>query len=283
MIWRERSERRGHELADGDDLAGRFVWPLGPVPPASPAAQPYGSGHGCPAAARGRRGERTRGGNDPILRCRTTPGRSGQRRSLRAGARRTTPEAPPRWNADQRPPAIVSDGERVGRVWFGPLQGSHTDMYICDITIGENHRGQVHAKAAIELILDDARQHHRSRVGLTVAHAYVDAVALYESLGFVTTGSDDSGREIGASSTRDSAPTEPAFRDTHRARVDPVTNRCRSGLVTVVVAPGGGTRRLPGRSRRLQREVNRPGVWDRRSRPRRRRDGRCRTGTAGRG
>lgn len=69
-------------------------------------------------------------------------------------------------------------------------------MYICDIAIDDDHRGQVHTRAAIELVLDDARQHHRSRVGLTVAHAYVDAVALYESLGFVTTGSNGSGREM---------------------------------------------------------------------------------------
>lgn len=90
--------------------------------------------------------------------------------------------------------AIVSDGERVGRVWFGPLQDS--DVYICDISVADERRREGHARAAIELILDHATQSHASRVGLTVAQANTDAIGLYESLGFVTTRSDETEREM---------------------------------------------------------------------------------------
>lgn len=92
--------------------------------------------------------------------------------------------------------AIGGGRERVGRVWFGPLQGGNTDMYICEITIDVDHRRRGHARAAIALILDDAKQRHASRVGLTVAHVDADAIALYGSLGFVTTHSDDIEREM---------------------------------------------------------------------------------------
>ena len=98
--------------------------------------------------------------------------------------------------SDHRVEAIVGGRERVGRVWFGPLQGSNTDVYICDITIDDDHRRRGHARAAIALILDDAKQRHASRVGLTVAHVNADAVALYESLGFITTRSDEIEREM---------------------------------------------------------------------------------------
>lgn len=94
--------------------------------------------------------------------------------------------------------AVVSGGERVGIVWFGPLRGSDGEVYICDISIDVEHRRQGHARAAIELILDYARQTHASRVGLTVLQANAAAVGLYESLGFVTTRSNDTEREMWA-------------------------------------------------------------------------------------
>lgn len=98
--------------------------------------------------------------------------------------------------SDHRFEAIVSGCERVGRLWFGPLRGSAADVYICDMTIDDEHRRRGHARAAIALILDDAKQHHASRVGLTVAHVNANALALYESLGFVTTRSDEIDREM---------------------------------------------------------------------------------------
>ncbi len=76
------------------------------------------------------------------------------------------------------------------------MQGSDTDVYICDITIDVERRREGHARAAIELILDSATQSHASRVGLTVVQANTDAIGLYESLGFVTTRSDDTEREM---------------------------------------------------------------------------------------
>lgn len=92
--------------------------------------------------------------------------------------------------------AILKDGERVGRVWFGSLMDDATAIYVCDLTIAPERRREGHARAAVALIIQHATHSHFTRVGLTVAHANTAAVALYESLGFVTTSSDDTEREM---------------------------------------------------------------------------------------
>ena len=92
--------------------------------------------------------------------------------------------------------AIISNGEGVGRVWFGPLQDDESDLYICDISIIAERRREGHARAGVERILDHARSGHFARVGPTVTRADTDAVDLYESLGFVTTRRDDTDREM---------------------------------------------------------------------------------------
>ena len=92
--------------------------------------------------------------------------------------------------------AIISNGDGVGRVWFGPLQDDESDLYICDISITAERRREGHARAAVERILDHARSSHFARVGPTVTRADTDAVDLYESLGFVTTRRDDTDREM---------------------------------------------------------------------------------------
>lgn len=94
--------------------------------------------------------------------------------------------------------AIVSGGERVGRVWFGPLHENPSDVYICDITVDAERRREGHARAAIELVLVDAAQRRASRVGLTAAQSNTGAISLYEALGFVTTRSDAAEREMWA-------------------------------------------------------------------------------------
>lgn len=92
--------------------------------------------------------------------------------------------------------AILSNGERVGRIWFGPLRDSATDVYICDISIAIDRRREGHARAAIELVIDLAEHSQATRVGLTVAQANTAAIALYESLGFVSTRGNDTEREM---------------------------------------------------------------------------------------
>ena len=92
--------------------------------------------------------------------------------------------------------AIICNGERVGRVWFGPLKDDESDLYIFDISISGERRREGHARAAVERILDHARSRHFARVGLTVTQANTDAIDLYESLGFVTSRSDDTDREM---------------------------------------------------------------------------------------
>ena len=120
-----------------------------------------------------------------------TPASSGVRDELR---HRLLPDGI--LTAGHRFEAIVSDGERVGRVWFGPLQVGDNDVYICDISIAVERRREGHARAAIELILDHATQIDATRVGLTVAQANTNAIGLYESLGFVTSRSDATAREM---------------------------------------------------------------------------------------
>ena len=92
--------------------------------------------------------------------------------------------------------AIISNGDGVGRVWFGPLQDDESDLYICDISIIAERRREGHARAGVERIVDHARSSHFARVGPTVTRADTDAVDLYESLGFVTTRRDDTDREM---------------------------------------------------------------------------------------
>ena len=92
--------------------------------------------------------------------------------------------------------AIVSNGDGVGRVWFGPLQDDESDLYICDISIAAERRREGQARAAVERILDHARSSHFARVGLTVTQTSTDAIDLYESLGIVTTRRDDTDREM---------------------------------------------------------------------------------------
>ena len=92
--------------------------------------------------------------------------------------------------------AIISNGDGVGRVWFGPLQDDESDLYICDISIAAERRREGHARAAVERILDHARSSHFARVGLTVTQTNTDAIDLYESLKFVTTRRDDTDCEM---------------------------------------------------------------------------------------
>lgn len=100
--------------------------------------------------------------------------------------------------AGHRFEAIVSEGERVGRIWFGTLDDGSDDVYICDISIAVQHRREGHARAAIEQVVDHARQVGAAQVGLTVTQANTGAIGLYESLGFVTGRSDVTEREMWA-------------------------------------------------------------------------------------
>ena len=60
--------------------------------------------------------------------------------------------------------AIISNGEGVGRVWFGPLQDDESDLYICDNSIAAERRREGHAQAALKRILNHARWRHRGAV-----------------------------------------------------------------------------------------------------------------------
>lgn len=87
--------------------------------------------------------------------------------------------------------AILSEGERVGQVWFGPQAGHDTELYIGEINIRAERRREGHARAAVQLILEHARRSHVACVRLTVAQDNTAAVAFYESVGFKTSRSDE--------------------------------------------------------------------------------------------
>lgn len=102
----------------------------------------------------------------------------------------------------QRFETIVVDDTNVGRIWFGPLMGNPTDIYIYDIRIEAERRRRGHAREAIELVIAHAHDGGATRVGLTVAEAHHAAVGLYEQLGFTTARSDTVQREMWLEITR---------------------------------------------------------------------------------
>lgn len=98
--------------------------------------------------------------------------------------------------AGHRFAALFVDGERVGRVWFGPLRGRMVDHYLYGVDIDPEHRGRGFGRKAMNQMIDEVEQAGATRIGLTVAEANIAAIHLYESLGFVTSRSDATQREM---------------------------------------------------------------------------------------
>jgi diamine N-acetyltransferase len=91
---------------------------------------------------------------------------------------------------------IYAGEEMVGFAMYGPEDDDETLFWIDRLMIAEGHRGKGYARAAMRLILDEARARGFSRVGLSTSPGNVKAIRLYESLGFRATGEVDDNEEI---------------------------------------------------------------------------------------
>jgi len=91
-----------------------------------------------------------------------------------------------------------SAGERVATLWLGErddeLDGELVWVY--DIEVDEQRRGQGHGRAVMELAEEEARSRGRHRIGLNVFARNVPAIALYTSMGYRTVRSYDAGQNM---------------------------------------------------------------------------------------
>lgn len=81
---------------------------------------------------------------------------------------------------------ILADDEPVGSLWFSIDAGGRA--FLDDVTIRPTARGHGHGRRALELFEQEARQRGASQVELHVYHHNPRAIALYEALGYRTTG-----------------------------------------------------------------------------------------------
>jgi diamine N-acetyltransferase len=91
---------------------------------------------------------------------------------------------------------IYAGEEMVGFAMYGPEDEDETLFWIDRLMIAEGHRGKGYGRAAVQLILDEARARGFSRVGLSTGLQNVKAIRLYESLGFEATGEIDDDEAI---------------------------------------------------------------------------------------
>jgi ribosomal protein S18 acetylase RimI-like enzyme len=80
---------------------------------------------------------------------------------------------------------VVSGDAHVGRVWFAPSVDDPTVLYIWDMAVDEEQRGQGVGGAALDAIICRARDRGMSGVGLSVFEANDAAHRLYERTGFI--------------------------------------------------------------------------------------------------
>ena len=81
--------------------------------------------------------------------------------------------------------AIMAGAERIGTVWFSVAAGH---AFLDDITIDEAVRGQGHGRRALVLLEAEVQALGLDRIDLHVYRDNPRAIALYEQLGYRTTG-----------------------------------------------------------------------------------------------
>jgi len=81
---------------------------------------------------------------------------------------------------------ILANEEPVGSLWFSIDPRGHA--FLDDVTIREEHRGKSYGRRALELCELEVRQRGVKRIELHVYRHNPRAIALYESLGYRTTG-----------------------------------------------------------------------------------------------
>lgn len=81
--------------------------------------------------------------------------------------------------------AILSGADRIGTVWFSVADGH---AFLDDITIAESARGHGHGRRAMVLLEAEVQALGLDRIDLHVYRDNPRAIALYEQLGYRTTG-----------------------------------------------------------------------------------------------
>ncbi len=80
-------------------------------------------------------------------------------------------------------------GGRVGEAWYSiETQGGKTQFWVEWLTVDPEHRRRGYGSALVRALAEEARQAGADRLGLFVRAANVEAVALYDRLGFTTVG-----------------------------------------------------------------------------------------------
>ncbi|MEJ2867500.1 GNAT family N-acetyltransferase [Actinomycetospora sp. OC33-EN08] len=79
------------------------------------------------------------------------------------------------------------DGRVVGQVWLGPSEDADDMLWLYDLRISEDERGQGHGRAVMEAAEPLARGLGAARLGLNVLGDNHAAIALYRSAGFTVT------------------------------------------------------------------------------------------------
>jgi ribosomal protein S18 acetylase RimI-like enzyme len=81
---------------------------------------------------------------------------------------------------------ILADEAPIGTLWFSMT--AEGDAFLDDITVGGAHRGQGHGRIALALAEEEARRRGAARMELHVYRHNPRAIALYEAVGYRTTG-----------------------------------------------------------------------------------------------
>jgi diamine N-acetyltransferase len=86
---------------------------------------------------------------------------------------------------------IYADDEMVGLAMYGPHEDDESLFWIDRLMIAEGRRGKGYGRAAMLAMLDEAVERGFLRIGLSTAPENIQAISLYESIGFVATGEFD--------------------------------------------------------------------------------------------
>jgi diamine N-acetyltransferase len=86
---------------------------------------------------------------------------------------------------------IYADEEMVGFAMYGPEEDDPSLFWIDRLMIAEGQRGKGYGRAALLMILDEAKSKGFSRIGLSTEPENLKAIQLYENVGFKATGEID--------------------------------------------------------------------------------------------
>lgn len=82
---------------------------------------------------------------------------------------------------------VRNAAETVGMIWFAVNDAKPTDVFICDFSVLEAHRGKGYGRGALLALEDQAKTLGVASISLHVFGHNRVARALYEKLGYKTT------------------------------------------------------------------------------------------------